>query len=120
MNKKIIAVLAAAALAFGYMVMNIFPVSGNVSGDVCSTLFGSTSILTLELKDVYLCLALSAIRVFRSFFSVTVCSAVVAVLSSFSGIIVSILAGTPVGSTIVAVQALVFALFCMLPAGIGI
>ena len=175
-----IAMISVAALAFGYMVMNLFPVSGNVSGDVCSTLFGSTSILTLELKDVYLCLALSAavivifvllynkifavtfdedfakatgasadaynlliavitaviivlamnlvgsllisalvifpalsaMRVFRSFLSVTICSAVTAVVSSFSGIIISILAGTPVGSTIVAVQALVFALFC--------
>ena len=176
-----IAMISVAALAFGYMVMNLFPVSGNVSGDVCSTLFGSTSILTLELKDVYLCLALSAavivifvllynkifavtfdedfakatgasadaynlliavitaviivlamnlvgsllisalvifpalsaMRVFRSFLSVTICSAVTAVVSSFSGIIISILAGTPVGSTIVAVQALVFALFCI-------
>ncbi len=175
-----IALISVAALAFGYMVMNLFPVSGNVSGDVCSTLFGSTSILTLELKDVILCItlsiavivifvllynkifavtfdedfakatganadvynlviavitaviivlamnlvgsllisalvifpALSAMRVFRSFKSVTVCSAIVAVVSSFSGIIVSILAGTPVGSTIVAVQILVFAAFC--------
>ncbi|MBR2546735.1 MAG: metal ABC transporter permease [Eubacterium sp.] len=174
-----IALISVAALAFGYMVMNLFPVSGNVSGDVCSTLFGSTSILTLELKDVILCItlsiavivifvllynkifavtfdedfakatganadiynlliavitaviivlamnlvgsllisalvifpALSAMRIFRSFFSVTVCSAVVAVLSSFTGIIASILAGTPVGSTIVAVQVVVFALF---------
>ena len=42
-----IAMLSVAALAFGYMLMNVFSTSSNVSGDVCSTLFGSTSILTL-------------------------------------------------------------------------
>ncbi len=176
-----IAMISVAALAFGYMIMNLFPVSGNVSGDVCSTLFGSTSILTLDIRDVVLCLvlsiavivififlynkifavtfdedfaratganaeiynlliavitaviivlamnlvgsllisalvifpALSAMRVFRSFRSVTICSAIVAVVSSFSGIIVSIIAGTPVGSTIVAVQVAVFSVFCV-------
>lgn len=173
-----IAMISVAALAFGYLLMNIFPVSSNISGDVCSTLFGSTSILTLDPFDVTICLvmsavvlivfalfynkifavtfdedfakatgvnaeaynlliavitaviivlamnlvgsllisalvifpALSAMRLFRSFGAVTVCSAVMAVISAFSGIIISILAGTPVGSTIVAAQAVVFAL----------
>ena len=42
-----IAMLSVGALAIGYLVMNIFSTSANVSGDVCSTLFGSTTILTL-------------------------------------------------------------------------
>lgn len=171
-----IAMISVAALAFGYMIMNIFPTSGNVSGDVCSTLFGSTSILTLDPWDVTICLvlsaivivlfvllynkifavtfdedfakatgakadlynlliavitaviivlamnlvgsllisalvifpALSAMRLFHSFKGVTLCASILAVVSSLSGILVSIIAGTPVGSTIVAVQVLVF------------
>ena len=173
-----IAMISVAALAFGYLLMHLFPVSSNISGDVCSTLFGSTSILTLEKSDVAVCLimsavvlivyamfynrifavtfdedfaratgtrtdaynlliavitavvivlamnlvgsllisalvifpALSAMRLFHSFGAVTVCSAVTAVVSASAGIVISILAGTPVGSTIVAVQVLVFAL----------
>jgi len=172
-----IAMISVAALAFGYMIMNIFPTSGNISGDVCSTLFGSTSILTLDPWDVTVCLvlssvvivtfvllynkifavtfdedfakatggnadvynlliavitaviivlamnlvgsllisalvifpALSAMRLFSSFKSVTICSAIISVISALSGILASIVAGTPVGSTIVAVQVLVFA-----------
>lgn len=171
-----IAMISVGALAFGYMLMNVFPTSGNVSGDVCSTLFGSTSILTLDQRDVTVCLvlsavvlcafillynkifavtfdedfakatgakadtynliiavitaviivlamnlvgsllisalvifpALSAMRLFQSFRGVTICSAAIAVVSSLTGILVSIVAGTPVGSTIVAVQVLVF------------
>ena len=173
-----IAMISVAALAFGYLLMHLFPVSSNISGDVCSTLFGSTSILTLEKSDVAICLAMSAVvlivyalfynkifavtfdedcaratgtrtdtynlliavitavvivlamnlvgsllisalvifpalsamRLFHSFGAVTVCSAVTAVISAAAGIVISILAGTPVGSTIVAVQVLVFAL----------
>ena len=40
-----IAMISVGALAFGYLLMNIFSTSANLSGDVCSTLFGSTSIL---------------------------------------------------------------------------
>ena len=173
-----IAMISVAALAFGYLLMHLFPVSSNISGDVCSTLFGSTSILTLEKSDVAICLAMSAVvlmvyalfynkifavtfdedfaratgtrtdtynlliavitavvivlamnlvgsllisalvifpalsamRLFHSFGAVTVCSAVTAVISAAAGIVISTLAGTPVGSTIVAVQVLVFAL----------
>ena len=54
--------------------------------------------------------ALSAMRLFGSFKGVTLCSAVISVVCAFSGIIISILAGTPVGSTIVAVDILAFAL----------
>lgn len=174
-----IAVISVASLALGYLIMNIFSSSANLAGDVCSTLFGSTSILTLTKGEVYLCIvlsvaviaafivfynkifavtfdenfaqavgthaslynlviaciiaviivlamnlvgsllisalvifpALSAMRVFRSFKSVTVCSALVSVFSSVSGLLISILAGTSVGSTIVAVNLLVFAGF---------
>ncbi|MCR4667885.1 MAG: metal ABC transporter permease [Clostridia bacterium] len=172
-----IAMISVGALAFGYLIMNIFSTSSNLSGDVCSTLFGSTSILTLDRKEVWLCAvlsvlvvvvfilfynrifavtfdedfaaaagtkvntfnlliavviaviivlamnlvgsllisaliifpALSAMRLFKSFRSVTVCSAVLSVVCALLGIIVSILAGTPVGSTIVAVDVAAFA-----------
>ena len=177
-----IAMISVSALAFGYLLMNVFPTSGNISGDVCTTLFGSTSILTLSKGEVILCgvlsltvtvlfiifynrifsvtfdedfshasgtdtgfynlmlaiiiavvivlamnlvgsllisaliifPALSAMRVFRSFLSVTVCSAITSVCCAFMGIIISILAGTPVGSTIVAVDVLVFAVFTII------
>lgn len=173
-----IAMLSVGALAIGYLLMNVFSVSSNVSGDVCSTLFGSTSILTLTKAEMWLCVgmsvlvaavfvlfynkifavtfdesfakaagtgtglynlliavaaaviivlamklvgsllvsaliifpALSAMRIFKSFFGVTVCAAVLAVVCSLAGILVSILAGTPVGSTIVAVQIIAFGL----------
>lgn len=173
-----IAMISVAALAFGYLIMNIFSTSSNLSGDVCSTLFGSTSILTLTKREVWLCIilsvvvvvifvlfynkifavtfdenfsiatgtnannynlmiaiviaviivlamnlvgsllisalvifpALSAMRLFHSFLKVTICAAVLSVICAFLGILISILAGTPVGSTIVAVDVLVFAI----------
>ena len=171
-----IAMISVGALALGYLLMNIFSTSSNLSGDVCSTLFGSTSILTLKKEEVWLCAilsivvvlffilfynkifdvtfdenfarsagtkvdlynliiaiiiaviivlamnlvgsllisaliifpALSAMRLFNSFKRVTICSAVISVICAFSGIVISILAGTPVGSTIVAVDVVVF------------
>ena len=174
-----VAVISVGALAIGYLLMNIFSKSANVSGDVCSTLFGSTSILTLSKFDVWLCLALSfvvivvfilfynkiftvtfdedfsnavgtktnvynrviaitvaviivlamnlvgslltsaliifpalsAMRVFKSFKSVTVCTAIVSVSCSVLGILIAILAGTPVGSTIVVVDIAAFLVF---------
>ena len=176
-----IAMISVGTLAFGYLIMNIFSTSSNLSGDVCSTLFGSTSILTLTPREVWLCAvlsimvvvlfvlfynkifavtfdedfskavgtkaesynlliaiiiaviivlamnlvgsllisalvifpALSAMRLFRSFKGVTVCSALLSVVCAFSGIIISILAGKPVGSTIVAVDVLAFAICCL-------
>ena len=140
-----IAMISVGSLAIGYLLMNIFSTSSNLSGDVCSTLFGSTSILTLSPAEVWLCVgmsvlvvalynlliavvvaviivlamnlvgsllisalvifpALSAMRMFKSFRSVTVCAAVLSVFCALLGILASILAGTPVGSTIVAVQ----------------
>lgn len=55
-----IAMLSVSALAIGYLLMNAFPSGTNVSGDVCTTLFGSTSILTLRREEVWMSLALSA------------------------------------------------------------
>ena len=63
--------------------------------------------------------ALSAMRLFKSFRAVTICSAVVSVTGTAAGILISILAGTPVGSTIVAVDLGVFALFALLGALTG-
>jgi simple sugar transport system permease protein len=56
--------------------------------------------------------ALSAMRVFRSFLSVTVCSAALSVACALAGMLIAIVGGTPVGSTIVAVDILVFFVFC--------
>lgn len=108
-----IAMLSVGSLAFGYLLMNLFSTSSNLSGDVCSTLFGSTSILTLTRGEVRLCAALSAVRVYQSFRSVTICSAVLSVFCAVCGILLSILAGTPVGSTIVAVDIAAFGLFTL-------
>ena len=173
-----IAMISVGALAIGYLLMNIFSTSSNLSGDVCSTLFGSTSILTLSPVEVWLCVgmsvlvvavfilfynkifavtfdenfaratgtkaglynlliaivvaviivlamnlvgsllisalvifpALSAMRMFKSFRSVTICAAALSVFCALIGILVSILAGTPVGSTIVAAQIIAFGL----------
>ena len=155
-----IAMLSVGALAIGYLLMNLFSTSSNISGDVCSTLFGSTSILTLKPYEVWLCVALSiavvvifvlfynkifavtfdenfavatgtnasrynlmiaiviaviivlamnlvgsllisalvifpalsAMRVFKSFLSVTICSAVLSVCCALAGLLISIVA----------------------------
>ena len=173
-----VAMISVGALAIGYLLMNLFSASSNLSGDVCSTLFGSTSILTLSRAEVWLCVgmsvlvvavfilfynkifavtfdesfaratgtrvglynlliaivvaviivlamnlvgsllisaliifpALSAMRIFKSFRGVTIFSAALSVLCALAGILISILAGTPVGSTIVAVQIAAFGL----------
>ena len=176
-----VAMISVGALAIGYLLMNRFPTRANISGDVCSTLFGSTSILTLKEEDVWLCIimsvivillfllfynkifavtfdenfmraagakadaynlliavvtaliivlamnlvgsllisaliifpALSAMRMFKSFRSVIICSAVISVLCAAFGIILSVLSSTPVGSTIVAADLGVFLLFSL-------
>ena len=182
-----VAMISVSALAIGYMLMSIFPTSGNVSADVCTTLFGSTSILTLSSTDVWLCIslsvvvllvfvvcynkifcitfdesfsratgikvkiynfvlatviatvivlamnlvgsllvsalvvfpALSAMRVCKSFKSVTICATVTAVCCSFVGILISVLSGTPVGSTIVAADLVVFVAFSIVGRFLG-
>ena len=58
-----IAMISVGALAIGYLLMNIFSTSSNISGDVCTTLFGSTSILTLTRTDVWVCAVLSVLVV---------------------------------------------------------
>ena len=176
-----VAMLSVGALAIGYMLLNMFSTSSNISGDVCSSLFGSTSILTLSSAEVWLSVglsigvvavflifynrifamtfdedfarsagmrveaynlliavviaviivlamnlvgsllisalivfpAMSAMRVFRSFKAVTICSAIVSVCGALLGILISILASTPVGSTIVAVDLVIFLGFCL-------
>ncbi len=175
-----IAMVSVGALAVGYLLLNLFSTSSNLSGDVCSTLFGSTSILTLTKAEVWLCAALSvivvalfvlfynkifavtfdedfsraigtqveaynlliavviaviivlamnlvgsllisaliifpalsAMRLFKSFRNVTICSAVLSVACALTGMLISIIGGTPVGSTIVAVDIVVFFIFC--------
>jgi len=173
-----VAMISVGALALGYLLMNIFSTTANLAGDVCSTLFGSTSILTLTKTEVWLCAALSvvviavfllfyhkifavtfdedfakatgtktdqynlliavitaiiivlamnlagsllisalvifpalsAMRLFKNFKSVILCSAILSVFCAVLGILTSILAGTPVGSTIVAVDIAAFAI----------
>ena len=176
-----VAVLSVGALAVGYLLLNIFPTSSNVEGDVCGSLFGSFSILTLSLADVILCSvlslavivlfllfyrrifsvtfdedfarasgirasvynlmiaivtaviivlamnlvgsllisaliifpALSSMRVCRSFRSVVITSASIAVCCAAVGILLSILFSTPVGPTVVVANLAVF-LICLL------
>ena len=72
-----IAMLSVGALAIGYLVLNVFSTSANITGDVCSTLFGSTSILTLTKEEVVMCIVMSVIVVvfyvlfYNRIFSVT-------------------------------------------------
>lgn len=174
----VIAMISVGALAVGYLLLNLFSKSANLTGDVCSTLFGSTAILTLSVTDVWLCVflsvlvvvifvffyhrifavtfdetfaratgmkvnrynlliavvtasvivlamklagsllisaliifpSLSAMRLFKSFRGVILASAVLSVFCAASGILLSILASTPVGATVVCMNILVFAL----------
>ena len=174
-----IAMVSVGALAVGYLLMSVFSTSAKVAGDVCSTLFGSTSIMTLNLTDVYVCLfvslavlvlyvllynrlfsvtfdesfakatgikaesynmltaiviaiiialamnlvgsllisalvifpALSAMRLFKSFRSVVICSAITSVLCAAVGILISLIAETPIGPTIVTANIVVFMIF---------
>ena len=179
-----VAMISVGALAIGYLLMNLAPQNGgsttaNISADVCSTLFGSTSILTLSITDVWLCVgmsvaviavflafyhkifavtfdesfakatgvradlynlliavviaviivfamnfvgsllisaliifpALSAMRLFKSFKSVIISSVIISLICASAGLIISILAGTPVGATIVAADIAVFFIF---------
>lgn len=174
-----LAMISVGALAIGYLLLNVFSTSTNIAGDVCTTLFGSTSILTLNITDVWLCIfmsvvvlgmfamfyhkifavtfdenfakatgikadsynlilavitaaiivlamklvgsllisaliifpAISAMRVFKSFRMVMIAAAVIAVVCALVGMLLSILAATPVGATIVAVNIVVFAVF---------
>lgn len=59
MGDAAMAMVSVGALAIGYLLMNIFSSSTNLAGDVCTTLFGSTSILTLTEWEVWLCVGLA-------------------------------------------------------------
>lgn len=174
-----VAMLAVGSLAMGYLLMNVFPTSSNVSADVCTSLFGSVAILTLSFSSVITCIvlsiltliffvvfyhkifavtfdesfaratgvkttiynlliavvtaviivlamnlvgsllisaliifpALSAMRIFKSFKSVTICSAILSVSCTAIGILASMYAGTPVGPTIVLADIIAFIIF---------
>lgn len=174
-----IAMVSVGSLAIGYLLLNLNKTSSNFYGDVCSTLFGASSIITLSDMEVWLCLilsivvvlfyalfynkifavtfdenfakatgikagtynvlmsvitaviivlgmnlvgsllisalvifpALSAMRIFKNFKSVVICSATLSVVCSAAGLIISILESTPVGATIVAVNIVVFLAF---------
>ena len=178
-----IAMLSAGSLAVGYLLLNLFPSSdtGSLSGDVCASLFGSTSMMTLEGSDVWLCVglsvavigffvlfyhrifavtfdegfatssgvrvrayniliaavsgvvivlamklvgallissliifpALSAMRVFSSFRSVVLCSAVLSVAGSLAGLLAALLLSTPTGASVAVVHILLFLVFSL-------
>lgn len=180
-NRKIkgdaaVAMISVGALAFGYLIMNMFSASSNVAGDVCSTLFGSVAILTLTKLDVWVCIAMSGIviifflffknrifavafdenfarttgmrvelfnlvvavltamiivlamklvgsllisaliifpalssmRMFKTFKSVIISSAVISLICAVFGILAAVLISTPVGSTVVVANIAVF------------
>ena len=178
-----IAMLSAGSLAVGYLLLNLFPSSdtGSLSGDVCASLFGSTSMMTLSGTDVWLCVglsvavigffvifyhkifavtfdegfatssgirvrgynfliaaisgvvivlamklvgallissliifpALAAMRVFRSFRAVVLCSAVVSVVGSLTGLLCALLLSTPTGASVAVVHIVIFLVFTL-------
>lgn len=173
-----VAMISVGALAVGYFLMNIFSPPANLSGDVCSTLFGSRLILTLTKTDMIISVAISAfvilfyvffynrifaitfdedfafscgtktkllniimasviaiiivlamnlvgtllisaliifpaissMLIFKSFKNVTIFSCVISVFGAIVGIFSSVIAGTPVGSTIVVINIVLFAI----------
>lgn len=177
-----LAMLSVSSLAIGYLLLNLFSASANISGDICTTLFGSTSILTLTQNQVWLSVllsvsvlavsiifyhrifavtfdetfartaglrvnayklllaaligvvivlamklvgsllisalivfpSLSSMHVFKNYRAVVICSACLSVLCAGLGIVIAVIAGTPVGSTIVAVQLFAFLFCCIL------
>ena len=177
-----LAMISVGTLAAGYMLMNIFPASSNINGDVCGTLFGSHSILALSTADVWICAimsvvviafyifyydkifaitfdesfaettgirvklynlilsilcaviivlsmnlvgslltsalivfpAVSAMRIFKSFKGVSICAAIFSVVCALTGIIISILASTPIGATIVVTELFAFIAFYLI------
>lgn len=177
-----VAMLSVGSLAIGYLLLNKFSTSTNLSGDVCTTLFGSTSILSLSIADVWMSSimsvlvivffvffynkiflvtfdedfamatgtkanrynltiavitaivivfamklvgsllisalivfpAISAMRVFKSFKSVTICAVILSFFCAIIGILVAILWGSPVGATIVAINIVALLIFTML------
>ena len=107
-----IAMISVGALAFGYLIMNAKAVGTKADGYnlLIAVVIAIIIVLAMNLVGSLLISALvifpalSAMRVFKNFKSVTVCAAIISVACAFGGMIISILAGTPVGSTIVAVD----------------
>ena len=174
-----IAMISVGALAIGYLILNIYSGSANLAGDVCTIMFGATTILTLTITEVWLSAglsvlvtavfvlfynkifaitfdedfaeatgnraklynlilavviavvivlamnlvgallisalvifpAMSAMRVFKSFKTVTICAVIISVTCAVLGMLISIVAGTPVGATVVAVNIAGFGIF---------
>ena len=175
-----IAMISAGALAIGYLMLSLFPENANnVSGDACTTLFGSQSIIGTDITDVIVCSvlavlviifmvvfynkifavtfdegfaqatgtktdiystllaavtgiviviamkmvgallisalitfpALSAMRIFKTFKKVMICSASISVCCAVFGLIVSIVCSTPIGPTVAVANIIVFGIF---------
>lgn len=177
-----LAMLSVGAMAIGYLIINKFGASSNIAGDVCTTLFGSISILTLTKIDVWLCIvmsiivvsifilfynklfgitfdenfvaatglntnaynfliavvtaavtvlamklvgallvsalivfpALTSMRIFDTYLKVIISSAAIAGITTAIGIAVSLVASTPIGATIVAVEIITFVVFSLI------
>ena len=172
-----VACVSAGSLAFGYLILSLFPTPEGFASDACANLFGQ-GILSISRLDVILCIilgavllaffilfynrifavtfdpdfacatgtrvslyntliaiitgvvtvvamelvgalliaaliifpALSAMRIFKSFRAVAIAGAVMSVICSVLGIFISLLMSTPVGSTVVCVDVVAFAL----------
>jgi zinc transport system permease protein len=54
--------IATGALAIGYLLLNVFPENAtSITGDACTALFGSASIIGISLSDVILSAVLAAV-----------------------------------------------------------
>ena len=170
-----VACVSAGSLAFGYLILSLFPTPEGYVGDACANLFGQ-GILSISLFDVVICIALcavllisfalfynrifavtfdsdfafatgtrvsvyntfiavitgivtvvamelvgallvaaliifpalSAMRLFKSFRSVAIAGAVMSVICTVWGLLASLLLSTPVGSTIVCADIVMF------------
>ena len=58
--------------------------------------------------------ALSSMRIFKKFKSVTVCSAIISILCFFIGVVISYFYATPTGASVVLVNLIVFVLFWLI------
>lgn len=174
-----IGMLSVSSMAVGYLLLNVFTSSTNLAGDVCSTLFGATAILTLKKEEVLFCIALSvfvaaffiffynkifavtfdenfcsatgmnvnryntliaviiaiiivlamnlvgsllisalvimpalsSMAIFKSFKAVIISSVIFSIICTIIGLLGSLLAGTPVGASIVTVDVIGFLVF---------
>ncbi len=181
-NDSTLALISVSSLALGYIVMNLFGSGSNISADVCTTLFGSTSILTLKQTDVIISVILSVVtiitfillfnkifaitfdenfarssgvkvtrinlifsiiigtvivlamnlvgsllitaliifpaitsmKIFNNFKNVTICSVILSLVTTTLGLFTSILISTPVGSTIVIADLVVYFIFTLI------